>query len=99
MAGAPVGNQNAAKGTLWNDAIRRAVSRKAEGNLNHGLDTLADKLVSAAEKGDQWALIEIGNRFDGRPAQAVIVAGDDENPLKHKHTVEFIGASAATQEA
>lgn len=79
MAGAPTGNKNGAKGKQWLDSIRRAISRKANGDLNHGLDQLADKLVAAALAGDQWALMEIGNRFDGKPAQ--VIAGDPDAPL------------------
>lgn len=98
MAGAPEGNTNAAKGRLWHEAIRRAIARKAAGNLNNGLDNLADKLVSAADSGEQWAILEIGNRLDGKPAQAVMLGSDAENPVTFNHTVEFIGSSAAASE-
>lgn len=86
MAGAPIGNQNAAKGKLWANAIKRAVARKAAGDLNNGLDALADKLVAACETGDQWALKELGDRIDGKAHQSVGVAADEEgNPLKLEH--------------
>ena len=88
---APLGNQNSAKGRLWEGAIKRALARRVEGDLSRGLDILADKLVLAAESGDQWALLEIGNRLDGKPAQAVTVSGDEDNPIEHNHTVKFIG--------
>lgn len=88
--GAPVGNQNGAKGRLWLDAIRRALARKAEGDLSSGIDKLAEKLVAAAESGDQWALLEIGNRLDGKPAQSLTVAGDAENPLAVKGAIELV---------
>lgn len=78
MAGAPVGNQNARKAKLWTDAVKRAISRRANGDLSGGLDTLADKLVIAAESGEQWAMLELGNRLDGKPAQAIV--GDDDHP-------------------
>ena len=80
---APVGNQNAKKAKLWESAIKRAIARKAAGDLNNGLDTLADKLVAAAELGEQWALKEMGDRLDGKPHQSVGVAGDEDgNPVK-----------------
>jgi len=96
--GAPAGNQNSAKGRQWENALKRALARKANGDLNHGLDVLADKVVAAAEGGEQWAIFEIANRLDGKPAQAVMLAGDTENPVTFNHTVEFIGASAVTPE-
>lgn len=85
-AGAPIGNDNAAKGTEWRQAIKRALARKAakeEGLAGYraGLNRIADKLVDAAENGDPWAIQEIGNRADGKPAQAVNLGGDEDNPL------------------
>ena len=81
MAGAPLGNQNGKKGRLWADAIKRAVARKHGGDLNHGLDTLAEKLVEAVGKGDLQALKEFGDRMDGKPAQAIV--GDSEHDPVH----------------
>ena len=80
LGGAPAGNRNAAKAKLWEQAIKRAIARKANGDINHGLDTLADKLVAAAESGDQWALKEIGDRLDGKPAQAI--TGEGGGPIE-----------------
>lgn len=85
---APLGNQNAAKGKLWANAIKRAIARKAAGDLNSGLDSLADKLVTACEMGDQWAIKELGDRIDGKPHQSVGVAGDEEGgPVKIEQIV------------
>lgn len=70
---APAGNQNAAKkNRLWADAIRRAVARKHGGDLNHGLDTLAEKLIDAVANGDLHAIKEFGDRMDGKPTQAIV---------------------------
>jgi hypothetical protein len=81
MAGAPLGNKNGAKGRLWADAIKRAVARKYDGNLSHGLDTLAEKLIEAVVAGDLPALKEFGDRLDGKPAQAIV--GDaDADPVQ-----------------
>lgn len=76
--GGQPGNQNARKGRIWQEAIKRAVARKFGGDLNHGLDQLAEKLVDAVGKGDLMALKEFGDRMDGKPAQAIV--GDDEKP-------------------
>jgi phage terminase large subunit-like protein len=82
VAGAPVGNQNARKAKIWTDAVKRAISRRANGDLSGGLDTLADKLVIAAESGEQWAMLELGNRLDGKPAQAIVGGDEDDNPIQ-----------------
>ena len=75
MAGAPIGNQNGAKGKEWRLAIRRALAHKF-GSYDEGLMKLAGKLIDAAENGDMGALKEIGDREDGKPAQTI--AGDPE---------------------
>jgi hypothetical protein len=82
MAGAPVGNQNAKKGRIWAEAIKRAVARKFNGDLNHGLDRLAEKLVDAVSNGDLPALKEFGDRMEGKPAQAIIGGEDDDPPVR-----------------
>jgi hypothetical protein len=78
MAGAPVGNQNAVRAKKWREAIMRSLARKS-GSVDAGLDAAADKLTTLAiDDGDKWALEEIGNRLDGKPAQSVIATGDEE---------------------
>jgi hypothetical protein len=80
MAGAPIGNQNAARAKRWREAILRALARKAS-SVDDGLDKAADKLVTLAiDDGDKWALEELGDRIDGKPAQVIV--GDDESPLR-----------------
>lgn len=88
--GAPVGNQFARKAKVWEQAIKRALARMADSTVDNGLDKLADKLVEAAANGDQWALKEIGDRIDGKPAQAVTVDGDGEGgPVRQSIEVIF----------
>ena len=63
-------------------ALKRALARLSdEHTFDAGLDRMAEKVVKAAWDGDQWAITEIGNRIDGRPAQALTVRGDEDNPL------------------
>jgi hypothetical protein len=89
MAGAPVGNQNAKTAKRWQSAITRALARAADGaGVEAGLDKLADKLVAAAVVGEQWALREIGDRIDGKPAQAIV--GDEDQPLSVLHRIERV---------
>lgn len=83
MAGAPTGNQNARKAKIWQQAIKRALARKVNSTVDAGLDSLADKLVEAGLNGDQWALIEIGNRMDGRPAQEVDIAAEIDATVRN----------------
>ena len=66
----------------WRDAIRRAVNRKTKRKGNpQWLDVLADRLVRVANKGDVSALKEIGDRLDGKPAQAIAIKGDPDSPV------------------
>lgn len=72
---------------FWADAVTRAVNRRLddiEGQPKK-LDRLADKLVDAGLAGEIPALKEIGDRLDGRPAQAVKLSGNPDEPV----SVEF----------
>ena len=72
---APKGNSNAKKGKEWFDALRKeCVQRDA-------LAAIAKALVDKAMAGEAWAIQEIGNRFDGKPAQAVELSGDPDSPV------------------
>lgn len=93
--GAPVGNRNAAKAKVWHAAIMRALERRKPADERvAAIDELADKLLDLVAKGDLGALKEFGDRLDGKPAQSVTVAGDDEGgPIQHSVAVEFVGGS------
>lgn len=93
MAGAPEGNHNAAKGKRWRDAIDRALAKRSRVDAKEALDALAEKLLSEAEKGEGWALKELGDRIEGKPAQSVILAGDEDNPIENKWIIEFVNAT------
>lgn len=82
---APAGNQNAKKGKLWSDALRKALVAEDGKKLRK----LADKLVALAMKGNVMAIKEIGDRMDGKPAQAIV--GADGGDFQAKVTVEFVG--------
>ncbi len=80
---APEGNNNALKGKPWRDAINRALARRAEDHtVEGGLNNLADKFLTACEDGDQWALKELGDRVEGKSAQSITHAGDENHPLQ-----------------
>lgn len=80
MAGAPLGNTNAKNKSIFQQAVKRALARKG-GNVEGGLNKVADKLIESALNGEQWAIKEIADRLDGKAAQAVSVGGDPDNPL------------------
>lgn len=91
--GAQPGNINAKKGRIWEEAIKRALARASNKSVDAGLDTIADKLISAATAGDQWAIVELGNRLDGKPAQ-VIIGGDENDPPIRIEKVERVIVNA-----
>lgn len=73
---APLGNQNARKGKPWQAAINRALEKRSRVAQMEALDELAESLLRKCDDGDIAALKELGDRLDGKPAQA-IVNGDD----------------------
>lgn len=79
---APKGNRNGAKGKEWFDALRKEVVQRDT------LRKMAAAVCEAAEKGEQWAVAEVGNRFDGKPAQAVELSGDVT--LTHEQFLETL---------
>jgi hypothetical protein len=66
----------------WRDAIRVAVLRAHEDpKKGKRLAALADALVDAGLEGDVPALREIGDRLDGKVAQALEHTGKDGAPI------------------
>ena len=96
-SGGQPGNQNAAKGAKWREAILRALARR-KGTVDSGLDAAADKLVALLERGDKWALDHLAERVDGKAPQGITLAGDQENPVKVSHKVEFVGSRSTPEE-
>ena len=71
--GAPEGNQNAKKGKLFYEQLRKVLVQ----NDQFRLRKIADKLVEAAEKGEAWAIKEVMDRMDGKPVQQTEITGAD----------------------
>ena len=83
--GAPVGNQNAAKGKMFEGALKRALARN-DGSLNK----IADELVSKAITGEQWAVQMVADRLDGKAKQQIVGGDEDDNPLRFVARIERI---------
>lgn len=79
---APVGNQNAKKAKLWEQALKRALARAVNATVDAGLDKVADTVVAQAFEGNKDAWQEIGNRIDGKVPQAIIGGEDDDPAIK-----------------
>jgi hypothetical protein len=80
VAGAPLGNQNAKNAKIFQQAIKRALARASNATVDAGLDRGCDALVAAFFAGEQWAIKEVADRLDGKPAQAIV--GDPDQPLE-----------------
>jgi hypothetical protein len=78
---APVGNNNAAKGKAWAEAVKRAIRAKYGVEWEEALQTLAAKLVDEADGGDLAALKEVGDRIDGKPKQQIEASGEGGGPI------------------
>jgi hypothetical protein len=87
---APIGNQNAKQAKRWQQAIFRALSRASNKDIDAGLDKAATKLVEMAFRGDKWAIDHLADRTEGRASQGITLSGDDENPVKVNHRIEFV---------
>jgi molecular chaperone GrpE (heat shock protein) len=90
--GGQPGNDGGSKGRDWANAIRRALARRADsgGTVEGGLNTLADQFLNAVAQGGIPEFKEMGDRLDGRAAQAVTVSGDEDQPLVHKIVNEIV---------
>lgn len=77
---AAIGNQYAAKARQWQMAIERALGKRSTVAKVNALDDLAEKLLAKCDEGDMSALKELGDRLDGKPAQAI--TGGDGGPVQ-----------------
>lgn len=77
-SGAQPGNKNATKNRPWAEAINRVLLAEDGKKLR----ALAEKLVEKALEGDVSALKEIGDRSDGKPAQAIVGADGGDLVVK-----------------
>ena len=90
--GAPLGNKNATKTKVWEEALRKALAQyEAEGiERGQALNKIAERVVRNALDGDKDSWVEIGNRMDGKPAQAVDLGSDPDRPVLQKIVREIV---------
>lgn len=84
--GGQEGNNNNRKGTLWNDALRKALVQNDYRQLHGAAKALLDK----AEAGEPWAIKELADRLDGKAFQSVMLSGDSDHPLVTQITHKII---------
>lgn len=110
MAGAPLGNQNAAKAKQWIAAIERALERRGDPAINpdvpiarapkmRALDELADKFVAKVAEADLPFFKEFGDRLDGKPTQQTEISGPDGGAIEQSLTVQFVDAGGVPEQA
>jgi hypothetical protein len=74
---APIGNQYGHKDKKWRRAIERALEKRSLVAQMDALDELAEVLLQQCAAGDMTALKELGDRLDGKAAQAMELSGKD----------------------
>lgn len=83
--GAPEGNDNAKKGKLFYDQLRKVLVQ----NDSFKLRKITEKFVEAAEKGEAWAVKEIMDRMDGKAVAIQEIQGPDGTQLKAGFVLTF----------
>jgi len=83
--GAPEGNDNAKKGKLFYDQLRRVLVQ----NDSLKLRQVSEKLVDAAIEGEPWAVKEVIDRMDGKAVAIQEIQGPDGTQLKAGFVLTF----------
>ena len=84
--GAPVGNENAKKGKLFYDQLRKVLIQDDALKLRQ----IALRLVEAAEDGEAWAVREVIDRIDGKAIQATEISGPEGAELVKGIGIVFV---------
>ena len=62
---------------MWRNAVHLAVKRLVDGSDVKALTRLAETLVAKGLGGDLAAIVEIGNRLDGKPQQSLDIGAPE----------------------
>ena len=83
--GAPEGNDNARKGKLFYDQLRKVLVQNDQLKLRQ----VSEKLVDAAVEGEPWAVKEVIDRMDGKAVAIQEVTGPNGMELKTGFVITF----------
>jgi len=83
--GAPVGNDNAKKGKLFYDQLRKVLVQNDQLKLRK----VSEKLVDAAIEGEPWAVKEVIDRMDGKAVAIQEIQGPGGTQLKTGFVLTF----------
>ena len=83
--GAPEGNDNARKGKMFYDQLRKILVQNDQLKLRK----ISEKLAESAEKGEAWAIKEIMDRMDGKAVAVQEIQGPGGAELKTGFTLVF----------
>lgn len=83
--GAPEGNQNAKKGKVFYDELRKFFAQNP-----HKKREIVENLVDAAVNKEPWAVKEVMDRMDGKAVQATTFEDADGNSLLQAIEVRFV---------
>lgn len=79
-------NQNAKKGRLFFDQLRKELVQEDAIKLRK----IAKKLVQAAEDGEPWAVKEIMDRVDGKAIQVTEMSGLDGGAIETVSSINIL---------
>jgi len=72
-----VGNKLAARPRLFDQALRKAIAQDDGKRVRE----CVEQMLTFAAAGEMWAVRELADRLDGKPAQSITHAGDIEKPV------------------
>lgn len=84
--GGQIGNQNAKKGKLFYNELRKALVQQDQLKLRQ----IADKLVDKAIEGESWAVKEIIDRVDGKAIQVTEMSGLDGGAIETVSSINIL---------
>ena len=91
------GNRLAAKAKLFDQALKRAIAQDDGQRLRQAAETL----LTLAASGESWAVRELADRLDGRPAQETTLEVMDrravELPDDDLHRIAAGGSAGTAQ--